>query len=329
MLSDRPSRYVPLMSHGTTTHTVTAEQSGTRLDKVLASLASVGSRERARQALRSGKVRVDGELVGAEAGGQGLPEGATIEIAWNAAGTSARRVAGREALQRSGVSIVYEDDAVLVADKPPGLLTDAATRDQARHRDTLRKRVRAWLGTAEVWPAHRIDRDTSGLVVFAKTPAARQSLHDQWVAREPLRAYLVVVEGRVAADEGHFADWMRWDPSRRRQRPVPPETEEAWLAEADFAVVKRFGGLATQLEVRLVTGRRNQIRLHAQLAGHPLIGETSYRDPGRSSGVRFDRQALHAHRLGFRHPVDGRDVTFEAPVPPDLAKLLRFLRSRG
>lgn len=313
------------MAKGITTHVVTVDDVGVRLDKVLAAMAGVGSRRRAQQVLGSGKVYVDGTSVGTAAGGRGVPEGSRIEIRWNAPGTGVRRVAARQALDRSGVTVLYEDDAILVADKPVGLLTDAATRAQARTEDTLRERVRAWLQVPEVWPAHRIDRDTSGIVAFAKTLEARQSLHDQWVARQPLRAYLVVVEGTVDTDEGRFADWMRWDPRQRRQRPVPPESRDAWLAESDYTTVRRYGTVATQLEVRLVTGRRNQIRLQAQLAGHPLVGERVYRPPGERSAVRFGRQALHAHRLGLRHPTDGRERVFEAPVPSDLGSLLRRL----
>ncbi|MEN0065907.1 MAG: RluA family pseudouridine synthase [Myxococcota bacterium] len=317
------------MTSATVHHTVSAAEAGGRLDKVLASLPGVGSRQRAREVLRSGKVSLNGELVGPEVGGQSVDQGMRIEVAWNRPGTNPRRVAAREALQRAQVSIVYEDADILVANKPVGLLTDAATRDQARNRDTLRKCIRTWLGTPDVWPAHRIDRDTSGVVAFAKTPRARQSLHDQWVARKPLRAYLVVVEGAFAPDAGRFADWMRWDRKGRHQRPVAAEAEGAWLAEADFEVVRRFGNRATQLEVRLVSGRRNQIRLHAQLAGHPLIGERAYRNPGTQPSVRFNRQALHAHRLGFLHPTDRREVSFEAPIPSDLASLLRRLSKKG
>ncbi|MEM6930660.1 MAG: RluA family pseudouridine synthase [Myxococcota bacterium] len=314
------------MAKGTTEHTVGVDEAGVRLDKVLAGLDGVGSRERARQVLGSGKVTVDGELVGAGAGGRKVPAGTQIAVRWNTPGTSPRRVAAREALARTGVAILHEDDALLVANKPVGLLTDAATRAQSREHDTLRKRVGAWLRTSEVWPAHRIDRDTSGVVAFAKTPEARQSLHDQWVARTPLRAYLVLVEGAVEADAGHLADWMWWDAKQRRQRPARPRGKDAWLAEADFTVVRRFEAVATQLAVTLVTGRRNQIRLHAQRMGHPLIGERMYRPPGSMPAtVRFERQALHASRLGFDHPTDGRPVTFEAPLPKDLARLIRHL----
>jgi 23S rRNA pseudouridine1911/1915/1917 synthase len=252
-----------------------------------------------------------------------------VVISWNRPGTGARKVAARDAMARAGVVVRYEDEELLVADKPAGLLTDAADQDQARHQDTLRKRVRAFIGR-EVWPAHRIDRHTTGLVLFAKTERAREHLKAQWVTRSPMREYRAWVEGEFRPDSGHFADWMAWDPAGRLQRPTPPHADHAWLAEADFEVTERFGALATELRVRLVTGRRNQIRLHVMLAGHPLLGEALYRLPesAKKSRVFFQRQALHAARLGVLHPATDEPIQWEAPLPSDLEDLLRKLRSR-
>ncbi|MCB9700076.1 MAG: RluA family pseudouridine synthase [Alphaproteobacteria bacterium] len=304
---------------------VDAARASVRLDKLLAGLASVGSREKARQALRTGKVSVDGREVGEHDGGKVLGEGAVVEIAWNRPGTGARRVEGQRRLERAGVQVVHVDEQILVADKPPGLLTDAADADQHKHRDTLRKRVRAYLQVPEVWPAHRIDRDTSGLVLFARTEAVREHLLTQWHARSPHREYRVVVEGRWSRRDGRQADWMRWDASQRLQRPCGEHDAGAWLAEADVEVLERFGDRATLLGVRLVTGRRNQIRLQTMLAGHPLIGEPLYRK--RPPTILFTRQALHAFRLGFVHPGTNEPVTWEAPLPADLGRLLASLRT--
>lgn len=298
---------------------VEAGQAGVRLDRVLAARPSIGSREKARQALRSGKVSVQGVRVGPEDAGQPLAEGATVTIAWARPGTSPRRAAGREKMARVGVSVLFEDGAILAVDKPAGLLTDAASREQVRTRDTLRKRVRQYLGR-EAWPVHRIDRDTTGAVLFAKTEAAREHLKAQWGRRTPVRSYLVVLEGRLQG-EGRFADWMVWDGRAKVQRPG--RGEGAVLAEADWRVVETFAR-ASLVEVRLVSGRRNQIRLHAQLAGHPLVGETLYRETPAT--VRFPRQALHAARLEVLHPETDQPIVFEAPLPPDLGQLLRKLR---
>lgn len=303
---------------------VTADEAGTRLDKLLAALPSIGSREKARQALRSGKVSVDGRPAGPDDGGRTLSAGARVEIAWTRPGTGARRTAAREAMARAGVEIVHEDDHLLVANKPAGLLTDAADAEQAKYQDTLRKRVKAWLTGRPVWPAHRIDRDTTGLVCFAKTEAAREHLKAQWIERRPERVYLAIVEGAFPRSAGRFSDWMVWDGAQRLQREASADTPNAWLAEATYTVIESFGSKATALEVRLVSGRRNQIRLHAMLAGHPLVGEPLYRR--RDATLRFPRQALHALRLGLEHPGTGEPMSFEAPLPPDLVQLLAALR---
>jgi 23S rRNA pseudouridine1911/1915/1917 synthase len=300
------------------------DASGRRLDQVLSALASVGSRAKARQTLETGKVTVDGQPVDGSHAGRALGAGAVVVVAWNRPGTSPKRAAGREKLVSAGVTVVYEDDDLLAVDKPVGLLTDAASLDQAREEDTLTKRARAWVGHGGVHPVHRIDRDTTGLVLFAKTPFAHDNLKLQWGARTPLRQYLVVVEGAVRGDMGHFADWMRWDGKGRRQRPCRPGTEDGVLAEADWRLRERFGDVAAMLEVRLVSGRRNQIRLHAELWGHPLVGERLYRRTPAS--VSFTRQALHAERLGVVHPRDGRAMSFEAPIPSDLRQLIQRLR---
>lgn len=310
---------------GVEEHVVRADEDGTRLDKVLAALPSVGSREKARQTLRSGKVSLDGGAVGADDAGAAVRAGQRLEIAWTRPGTGARRVAARDALARAGVTVVFEDEHILVANKPVGLLTDAADTEQARLEDTLRKRVRAWLDGRPVWPAHRIDRNTTGLVLFAKTEPARAHLKQQWIERRPERIYTAICEGPFPRTSGRFADWMVWDAKVLLQRPATAEAPHAWLAEAEYRIIEPYGRRATHLEVSLVSGRRNQIRLHLMLAGHPLVGEPIYRN--RDPQVPFPRQALHARRLVVEHPATGSPVTFEAPIPPDLQRLLATLRS--
>lgn len=305
---------------------VSPDDAGARLDKWLAGWPSVGSREKARQALRSGKVSVDGVVVGPDDGGTVLRAGGRVEIAWTRPGTNAKATAGRVALTRANVRVVYQDDAIVVVDKPAGLLTDAADAAQARDEDTLRKRLDAYIGRP-VWPAHRLDRDTTGVVVFAVTDAARAALKDQWIARTPARNYLVVVEGCFPGVLGRFADWMAWDQKSRLQRPCAPNAPDGWFAEADWEVTERFGDRATALDIALVTGRRNQIRLHAMLAGFPVVGETQYRPDRTVPTPPFARQALHARRLGLTHPTTGAPVSFEAPLPDDLARLCGKLRA--
>ncbi len=308
---------------------VDEEGAGVRLDRLLAALPSVGSREKARTALRAGKVLVDGARATPEDGGRRFPAGSRVEIEWNRPGSSARRVAGRDAMERAGVTVVFSDDAVIICDKPVGLLTDSASVQQAKSEDTLRKRMRAWVGGGDVWPVHRIDRNTTGLVCFARSAELRMELSRQWEARTPLRCYLALVQGRMEQDRGTFSDWMNWDKAKLLQRSARPDTKGAVLAQASWEVRERFGSRATLLEVRLSSGRRNQIRLQAQLAGHPLVGETLYRDPHPAPTIRHPRYALHALRLGFNHPQTGEPVLFEAPPPDDLVGLFASLRDPG
>lgn len=296
---------------------------GQRLDKVLAALPSVGSRERARAAVRSGKVHIGGQAVEERDAALVLAEGVRVELRWNEPGTASKRAAGRGAERDVGVRVVFRDAAILVCDKEPGLLTDAADDRQGRNEDTLRKRVAALLGH-DAAPAHRIDRWTTGLVCFARTRAAHENLAAQWADHAPLRRYLCLVDGGPKADEGQFADWMRWDDRELLQKPCRANDRGAVLARARWAVVERFPAPATLLEVRLHTGRRNQIRLHADLAGFPLVGERLYRSG--PTIVPWTRYALHAAELGFRHPETQEPLRFTAPLPTDVEDLLRRLR---
>lgn len=224
----------------------------------------------------------------------------------------------------AGVRILLEDEWLIAVDKPAGLLTDSASRKQTRNEDTLTDRLGRYLapqGTRAL-PAHRIDRGTSGVVLFAKDDRTWDALREQFRARSPERVYLAVLEGVPHPAEGTWSDWMVWDREHLVQRLAEPTEPGAVLAEAHYAVTHRLSGGRTVVEVRLVSGRRNQIRLHAQLRGHSIVGDDKYGPPGRKRGRRgHTRHALHALRLGFGHPDDGRRVVVEAPLPPDLAQL--------
>jgi 23S rRNA pseudouridine1911/1915/1917 synthase len=304
-------------------HKVTAEQDGARLDVVVAGLADVGSRRRAREAIESGKVKVDGAFVSVDAAGSRLAAGSSVEVVWGRPGTSAEWVRGRAELVEASLSIVFEDRTLIVVDKPPGLLTDSATREQARERDTLRKRLAHYLRAGNATPhvVHRIDRDTSGLVVVAKTEEAEARLRDQFRAHTPERVYWVMVQGQPRGDGGTWEDPMIWDDRKLIQKTVSMSVDGAVMASARWKVLHR-GAQVSVLEVRLHTGRRNQIRLHCQLRGHPLVGETLYLPKDWAPvGPAFERQALHAWQLALRHPDSGKRVVFVSPLPEDLRRL--------
>ena len=312
-------------------HIVTVEQDGLRLDRIVAALPSVGSRLRARKAIESGKVTVDGQAAGPADLGRSVVAGATVALTWNRPGTGYVQARARETLDRSEIAILFEDRWILVADKPAGLLTDTATREQSLDRESVRASLQAYLRARGTKPyiVHRIDRDTSGVVVVAKTTEAEAALKEQFADHSAERVYWVAVQGVPLTREGTWSDWMTWDRRLLIQRVTEPGRERAVLASARYRVLESWAPHAAILEVRLITGRRNQIRLHCQVRGHPLYGERLYvpRD-WAPRGPEAPRQALHAARIGFRHPGTGEQVTFESPLPADLgalaAKLARW-----
>jgi 23S rRNA pseudouridine1911/1915/1917 synthase len=269
-----------------------------------------------------GKVTVGDRVVSPEEHGLPLPPGAVVAIAWNRPGTSGRAATADRRFADTGLRILHEDEDVVVVDKPPGLLTDVAPGQADR--DSVRKRLDARLAVkrpgAHALVCHRIDRDTSGCVVFALHPAAHAIVREQFANHEPERTYAAFVRGTLDPPSGAWEDWMRWDPSRMRQVPAHPGGD-AVLASARYRTVASGADLS-ELEVRLRTGRRNQIRLHLQLRGHPLVGERIYLPPAwRHLPAGFPRQALHAARVVFRHPTTGRPVDVSSPLPPDLQAL--------
>lgn len=304
------------------------DEDGVRLDVALS--GRVGSRRRARTVLSGGKVSVDGEPVDASDAGRTLPAGAEVLIAWNRPGTGVEVRKGRQGLSKAGLSILHEDDHLVAVDKPPFLLTDAATTRQRREEDTVRKRLDRWLQPQgqQAWPCHRIDRDTSGVVLFAKDEPTQLAARALFAEHVPERVYLAFVEGEVRGDEGTWTDVMAWDPKVRRMLVVRPGTEGALEARADWTVLDRFGPVSL-LRVSLHTGRRNQIRVHLQARRMCLVGERQYRPLGvRPVTKALERQALHAHRLSLPHPVTGEALTLTSPLPGDLRQLQGWLRKR-
>jgi len=216
--------------------------------------------------------------------------------------------------------VVHEDAQLLVADKDPGILTVPLPGKRSRNlKDLLDRYLTSQ--KREALPVHRIDRYTSGLVVFAKSRRAWSHLVRQFRARTPERVYLALVRGDLDRDEGTLRHRLELTTDGFRQRVVGREGTEA---VTHFRVLERLPG-ATLLEVRLESGLKNQIRVQFRAAGHPLVGDVHYAAE-EAREARFGRQALHAWRLTFEHPETGVPMTFEAPVPADLEQLLRRLR---
>lgn len=225
------------------------------------------------------------------------------------------------------LDIVYEDASLIVLNKPPGLLTVPLARRE--HAASVSGQLEQYFrshGKRRPFVVHRIDRDTSGLVLFAKDGRTQAALRAQFEQRDPERIYLAVVVGHPQPTAGTWRDYLAWDARRLIQTQTSARDPRGVEAISEYRVLESFEE-ASLLEVRLRTGKRNQIRIQAALRGHPLVGEQQYIDDETpSSAIEFPRQALHAWRLGFSHPADRRPLRFEAPLPSDLAALLARLR---
>jgi 23S rRNA pseudouridine1911/1915/1917 synthase len=297
---------------------------GVRLDKFLAHDERLGSRGRAVAAIDRGKVFVNGVEAAAADAARRLASGDLVR-AWLDRPGSAKR---RPRLGRSGeLDIVFEDDDLVVVNKPAGILSVPLERkaDLPSVYEQIEDRLRS-AGKRRPLVVHRIDQDTSGLVVFAKRQDVQQRLKVQFARRQPLREYLAVVYGHPTPPKGTWRDTLVWDEKALIQKATHPRDPNGQEAISEYRVVESFRDTSL-LEVRLRTGRRNQIRIQARLRGHTLVGEARYTyGPDVLRPVPFGRQALHAWRLQFTHPGDGREMRVEAPLPNDLRDLLARLR---
>ncbi|MBI3993106.1 MAG: RluA family pseudouridine synthase, partial [Candidatus Lambdaproteobacteria bacterium] len=213
------------------------------------------------------------------------------------------------------------DSCLLVVDKAAGVLT-VPNHDEP---DTLLGAVGTFLGRGRRHPprlfiVHRLDRDTSGLLVIARTEEAAQALKAQFAAHQPERVYCAIVAGRLPVDAGSYRSRLATDSALNQRSTDQPGAGK--LAITHYRVTRRLPG-ATAVEVRLETGRRNQIRVHFSEAGHPVLGDVRYTpEQARHPRWRTRRLALHAAVLGFTHPLTGATLRFESPLPPEFSHML-------
>jgi len=285
---------------------VTPADAALRLDQALAAHIAGLSRRQARVLLDIGGVFVDGARV--KVAGRLVRPGQRIEAHLGGALTRATKTVGHAARARDAAAlpefpIVYEDDDLVVVDKPAGLLT-APTPESDRNNlaDLLSRR-----GGQRVLVVHRIDLQTSGLLVFAKTTAANRALAEQFRQHNVERAYLAVVAGVF--------------PAQTRTLSLPVRGRRA---VTHFAVEEVLDEQATVVRCRLETGRTHQIRIHCEHLGHSVLGDPTYATPTRWPPPRM---ALHAAELGFTHPRSGERLRFTSPWPADLADWLARLRA--
>ena len=304
--------------------TISSDQTGLRLDKFLAAADRLGSRSRAVAAIERGKVFVnDDEAVAADAAKRLLP-GDRVRVWVDRPGSSKRRPAPH---RTADLNILYEDDDLIAVNKPPGLLAVPLERKAGAESvfDQIDRHLRSHR-TRRPFTVHRIDRDTSGVVIFAKHAAAQAVLKQQFLRHEPERVYQAIVYGHPSPSSGIWRDTLVWDQRSLIQKGTHRRDPRGKEAISEYRLVERFAETSL-IEVRLVTGKRNQIRIQARLRGHTLVGEQRYIfGPAELRPIDFPRQALHAARVTVNHPVTGRALTFEAPLPEDMSELIATLR---
>jgi tRNA pseudouridine32 synthase/23S rRNA pseudouridine746 synthase/23S rRNA pseudouridine1911/1915/1917 synthase len=215
----------------------------------------------------------------------------------------------------AGLQILHEDKDILVVDKPAGLLTIATPKERVQTAYfILTQYVRAGSPKSRerIFIVHRIDRDTSGVLLFAKTPAAKFRLQDGWA--ETKKHYLAAVHGRLAKKSDTITSYLA--ENRVHRVYSTHDTKKGKLSRTAYRVLREAKGM-TLLDVEPLTGRKNQIRVHLADIGHPVVGDKKY---GRDDGPRT-RLALHARSISFPHPTSGKWVTLESSVPPFFTRL--------
>jgi 23S rRNA pseudouridine1911/1915/1917 synthase len=285
------------------------------LDQALASLLPEYSRNRLSHWVRAGRVILDGR---AAAPRHKVREGDRIRVL--AAPDPAETAHGAEAIP---LDIVFEDGTLIVVDKPAGLVVHPGSGNwQGTLLNALLAHAPALSGIPRAGIVHRLDKDTSGLLVVAKTLPAQTDLVRQLQARTVKREYLAVAHGRVARDGKVDAPIGRHPVARTKMAVVARGRQ----AVTHYQVLERYAN-ATLLRCSLETGRTHQIRVHLTSIRHPLVGDPAYGK--RSSGIAFPRQALHAERLGLIHPRTGKPVSWQADPPEDMRALIASLRDEA
>ncbi len=293
------------------------DMGGLRLDQALARLFPQYSRNRLQEWLKTGHIRMNDNVVsGRGAARTPVVGGERIALTPPALPDSAPPRAQRMPLQ-----IVHEDRDLIVIDKPPGLVVHPGAGQPDRTLlNALLAHAPSLAGVPRAGIVHRLDKDTSGLLVVAKTVASQASLVKQLAERTMKRVYLALVQGDPPAS-GIIDAPVGRDAKVRTRMAV---THRGKPARTSYKVLERFGRAAL-VECRLETGRTHQIRVHFQHLRHPLLGDAVYRR-GTRHGIEFPRQALHAAELTLVHPSSGETMTWRAAPPRDFKRLLEQLR---
>jgi 23S rRNA pseudouridine1911/1915/1917 synthase len=277
----------------------------TELLKFLLAKMPERGRNSVKDLLGRGQVHVDGESV--TQFNHKLSAGQRVEI---------RRAGENTSNAMRGVEIVYEDAHLIVIEKRAGLLSIATELEKEKTAySLLSDHVKRANLQNKIFVVHRLDRETSGLMMFAKNQAAQKALQDDWQEAVLDRTYIAVLEGRMEQADGTITSWLTESRSLiMRSSPTPNEGQKATTRYHVMRMNARF----SLVEFNLETGRKNQIRVHAQALGHSITGDEKY--GAKENPLR--RLALHARVLALRHPVTGKALRFESTVPKEFSRLV-------
>ncbi len=291
-----------------------------RLDHFLQERLPGYSRSRVQDWIRAGRVRVDGRAV--EKSSALLRGGERVDV------EPALLTPLRAFAEDIPIKLLYEDTAVIAVDKAAGMVVHLGA---GNHAGTLVNALLHRFGTlsqssGDERPGivHRLDRETSGVLLVARTDAAHRALAAQFAGRTVEKIYLALVHGHVKSDQGIFDQPIERDRIRRTR--MTAKTGRGRQSLTEYRVLERFAEpKLSYLEVTLHTGRTHQIRVHLSTAGHPVVVDSLYGAPGNSP-LPLERFFLHAHRITFTSPVNGQRITVESPLPADLQKALAQVR---
>lgn len=284
----------------------TIKEKAELLEFLLEALSSK-SRNSVKSVLARGQVSVNGQAItqyNAE-----LKPGDKIEINWTKKATGDKL---------EGLTLLYEDEDVIVVDKKEGLLTIATEKEkQATAYRQLMEHVQAFHSSQRIFIVHRLDRDTSGVMMFAKSQEVQQKLQNDWKNAISERSYLALVEGHIKRKAGTITSWLK--ETRTHLMYSSPKPNGGQKAVTHYSVLQTTPQFSL-LQANLETGRKNQIRVHMQEIGHPVVGDKKY---GATKGNPIGRLGLHAHILSFKHPRTGKVMRFESHMPKSFNHLIK------
>ena len=297
------------------------------------------SRTSVKSMLRHGRIAVDGNPV--TAFDYPLSPGAVVTILPKAVPMAMEmEEEAAESLEKAQIRILYEDDSLIVAEKPSGLLTVSAPgakkggptlysllNSYVKQNARAKRKIGRLKGekpdhsVVKIWIIHRLDRETSGLLVFAKDQRTKDIMQSKWKELVQERSYTAFLEGQLAREKGSIQSYLSENPKSLKMRSSEVETPDSKLAISHYRLISTVSVKGkvrwSKVEFRLQTGRKNQIRVHAADMGHPVAGDERYGAVTDPAG----RLALHASTLVFRHPHTGRILSFTSPLPQEFNRL--------